>query len=63
MAEQIKRLGNNIEDQNTEDELQHLVEQLEHKNNVVLKDSGLSQVVTINGTTLVFVNGQLTEIR
>ena len=63
MSEQIKRLGNNIQDQNVEDELNHLIEQVEHKDNVVTKESGLSQIVTINGTTLVFVNGQLTEIR
>ena len=63
MSEQIKRLGNNIQDQNVEDELNHLIEQVEHKDNVVTKESGLSQMVTINGTTLVFVNGQLTEIR
>lgn len=58
MSKIIKSLGLKLSDQNSDDELRHLIEQLEHKDNVLLKEEGITQEVTISGITLIFVNGQ-----
>lgn len=63
MAETIKRLGVPIGDPAVEDELDHLIEQIEHKDNLLKKEDGETEEVTISGTTLIFVNGQFRGVK
>jgi len=63
MAEVIKKLNSSIQDQNVEDVIDNLIEQVEHKENVLIKENGKTQEVNIGGTILVFVNGQFKGVK
>ena len=63
MAEVIKKLAVNVQDRNVEDQFDRLIEQVEHKNNVLLKEDGLTKVHTIGvGDVITIVNGQITKV-
>lgn len=56
----IKRLGT-LDNKKVSDEVDHLINQLEHKDNIVTKQPGRTGTITIAGITKIHVkNGQIT---